>query len=202
MLEQRKNQIDDLQGLLSASRVERFSYAEELAKDKSNLQSTLQSWLTFWRDVMLQVAGSSAPLTNIDRQDEISTLAKKAQEGSIGMEELTGGTFTITNGGIFGSMMSTPILNQPQSAILGMHSIKERPVVVDGEIVIRPVMYVALSYDHRLVDGREAVLFLVTVKEMLEDPARLLHFRLVFDFCFMRRCEVDDLAKELFIHLA
>jgi 2-oxoglutarate dehydrogenase E2 component (dihydrolipoamide succinyltransferase) len=87
---------------------------------------------------------------------------------------MSGGTFTISNGGVFGSMLSTPILNPPQSAILGMHKTQERPVVVDGEIVIRPMMYLALSYDHRIVDGREAVLFLVTVKEAIEDPARLL----------------------------
>ena len=90
------------------------------------------------------------------------------------MDELTGGTFTITNGGIFGSMMSTPILNPPQSGILGMHAIQDRPVVVDGEIVVRPMMYLALSYDHRIVDGKEAVTFLVRVKESLEDPQRLL----------------------------
>ncbi len=90
------------------------------------------------------------------------------------MEELTGGTFTITNGGIFGSMMSTPILNPPQSGILGMHAIQERPVVVDGEVVVRPMMYLALSYDHRIVDGREAVQFLVHIKQQLEDPARLV----------------------------
>ncbi len=98
----------------------------------------------------------------------------KAREGTLSYEDLTGGTFTITNGGIFGSMLSTPILNPPQCAILGMHSIKERPVVEDGEIVIRPVMYLALSYDHRLVDGKEAVQFLVTIKECLESPAHLL----------------------------
>ena len=96
------------------------------------------------------------------------------RSGEIGMEELTGGTFTITNGGIFGSMMSTPILNPPQCGILGMHAIEERPVVVDGEIVIRPMMYLALSYDHRIVDGKEAVQFLVHVKQQLEDPARLV----------------------------
>ena len=90
------------------------------------------------------------------------------------MEELTGGTFTITNGGIFGSLMSTPILNPPQSGILGMHTIQQRPAVVNGEIEIRPMMYVALTYDHRLVDGREAVQFLVALKELLEDPARLI----------------------------
>ena len=90
------------------------------------------------------------------------------------MKELTGGTFTITNGGIFGSMLSTPILNPPQSGILGMHNIVKRPVVVDDEIVIRPMMYVALSYDHRVVDGREAVTFLVRIKQAIEDPERLL----------------------------
>ena len=98
----------------------------------------------------------------------------KAREGSLSYEDLTGGTFTITNGGIFGSMLSTPILNPPQCAILGMHSIRERAVVEDGEIVIRPIMYLALSYDHRLVDGKEAVQFLVTIKECLESPAHLL----------------------------
>ena len=90
------------------------------------------------------------------------------------MDDLQGGTFTITNGGSFGSLMSTPILNSPQSAILGMHTIKQRPVVVDGEIVARPMMYIALTYDHRIIDGKEAVLFLVAIKEALEDPARLL----------------------------
>jgi 2-oxoglutarate dehydrogenase E2 component (dihydrolipoamide succinyltransferase) len=100
--------------------------------------------------------------------------ANRAREGSLTLEELTGGTFTITNGGVFGSLLSTPILNMPQSAILGMHKIQERPVVVGGEIVIRPMMYLALTYDHRLIDGREAVQFLVAVKDALEDPARLL----------------------------
>ena len=90
------------------------------------------------------------------------------------MEELTGGTFTITNGGVFGSLLSTPIVNAPQSAILGMHKIQERPVAVDGQVVIRPMMYIALTYDHRIIDGREAVQFLVTVKQCLEDPARMV----------------------------
>lgn len=107
-------------------------------------------------------------------EKKIADYAVKAREGKLAFEELSGGTFTITNGGIFGSMLSTPILNPPQSAILGMHAIKERPVVEAGEIVIRPMMYLALSYDHRLIDGREAVLFLVAMKECLEDPARLL----------------------------
>ncbi len=104
----------------------------------------------------------------------IGDFAGRARDGSLTMDDLTGGTFTITNGGVFGSLMSTPILNPPQSAILGMHKIQERPMVVDGEILVRPMMYIALTYDHRIIDGREAVLFLVTVKEMLEDPARLL----------------------------
>ena len=98
----------------------------------------------------------------------------RAREGQLTLEELTGGTFTITNGGVFGSLLSTPILNMPQSAILGMHKIQERPVVVDGQIVVRPMMYLALSYDHRLIDGKEAVQFLVAVKDSLEDPARLM----------------------------
>ena len=107
-------------------------------------------------------------------ETELGAMAQKAQEGTIGMDDLTGGTFTITNGGIFGSMMSTPILNPPQSAILGMHNIQQRPMVVDGEIVVRPMMYLAVTYDHRIIDGREAVQFLVTIKEQLEDPGRLL----------------------------
>ena len=101
-------------------------------------------------------------------------LAGKARDSKLTLEEMTGGTFTITNGGVFGSMMSTPIINAPQSAILGMHNIVERPVAIDGQVVIRPIMYVALSYDHRIVDGRESVGFLVRVKQLLEDPARLL----------------------------
>lgn len=107
-------------------------------------------------------------------EKSILEYAEKAKQGKIGIEDLQGGVFTITNGGIFGSMLSTPILNQPQSAILGMHTIKERPVAENGEIVIRPMMYLALSYDHRIVDGREAVTFLVRLKEQLEDPASML----------------------------
>jgi 2-oxoglutarate dehydrogenase E2 component (dihydrolipoamide succinyltransferase) len=109
-----------------------------------------------------------------DIEKEIGAFAVKAREGKITLEDLTGGTFSVTNGGTFGSMMSTPIVNMPQSAILGMHATKERPVVVNGEIVVRPMMYVALSYDHRIIDGREAVQFLVAIKDGLEDPARLL----------------------------
>ena len=105
---------------------------------------------------------------------EVVRLANKARENKLSIPEMTGGTFTITNGGIFGSMLSTPIINAPQSAILGMHNIVQRPVVEDGEIVVRPIMYVALSYDHRIIDGRESVSFLVRLKELLEDPSRLL----------------------------
>jgi 2-oxoglutarate dehydrogenase E2 component (dihydrolipoamide succinyltransferase) len=109
-----------------------------------------------------------------DVEKKISEFGAKARDGKLTLEELQGGTFSITNGGVFGSMLSTPILNPPQSAILGMHGITERPMVVDGEIKIRPMMYLALSYDHRIIDGREAVLCLRTIKECLEDPARLL----------------------------
>lgn len=107
-------------------------------------------------------------------ESTIAEYGKKARDGQLTIEEMTGGTFTITNGGVFGSLLSTPILNPPQSAILGMHKIEERAVVENGEIVVRPMMYLALSYDHRIIDGKESVQFLVTVKQMLEDPARLL----------------------------
>lgn len=105
---------------------------------------------------------------------EVGRLAKRARENQLTLEEMTGGTFTITNGGVFGSMLSTPIINAPQSAILGMHNIVERPIALNGEVVIRPVMFIALSYDHRIIDGRESVSFLYRVKEYLEDPARML----------------------------
>jgi len=109
-----------------------------------------------------------------DIEKAVAGYAQRARDGSIKLEELTGGTFSITNGGVFGSLMSTPIVNAPQSAILGMHAIQQRPMVVDGQIVVRPMMYLALSYDHRIIDGREAVQFLVTIKQCLEDPARML----------------------------
>ncbi|WP_018880928.1 2-oxoglutarate dehydrogenase complex dihydrolipoyllysine-residue succinyltransferase [Thioalkalivibrio sp. ALE30] len=114
----------------------------------------------------------NASIADIERR--IRDFAERARDGKLDIDELRGGTFTITNGGVFGSLFSTPILNPPQSAILGMHAIKERPVAVDGEVVIRPMMYVALSYDHRLVDGADAVQFLVAIKDAIEDPARLL----------------------------
>jgi 2-oxoglutarate dehydrogenase E2 component (dihydrolipoamide succinyltransferase) len=109
-----------------------------------------------------------------DIEKSIANFAGRARAGTITMEELTGGTFTITNGGVFGSLLSTPIVNSPQSAILGMHKIQDRAVVIDGQVVVRPMMYVALTYDHRIIDGREAVQFLVTVKQALEDPARMV----------------------------
>jgi 2-oxoglutarate dehydrogenase E2 component (dihydrolipoamide succinyltransferase) len=109
-----------------------------------------------------------------DIEKSIANFAGRARAGTITMEELTGGTFTITNGGVFGSLLSTPIVNSPQSAILGMHKIQDRAVVIDGQVLVRPMMYIALTYDHRLIDGREAVQFLVTVKQCLEDPARMV----------------------------
>ncbi len=109
-----------------------------------------------------------------DIEKAIRSMGERAQSGKLGMDELTGGTFSITNGGVFGSMLSTPILNPPQSAIMGMHSIQQRAVVIDGEIVARPMMYLALTYDHRIVDGKDAVQFLVAIKNILEDPTRLL----------------------------
>ena len=109
-----------------------------------------------------------------DFEKQLKGLAGKARDGKLTLEEMTGGTFTITNGGVFGSLMSTPIINEPQSAILGMHATKDRAVVVDGQIVVRPMMYLALSYDHRIIDGSTSVTFLVKVKELLEDPTALL----------------------------
>lgn len=126
------------------------------------------------RGLMVPVLRDVDQMSFAEFEQALVDVAEKAQKGTIGMEELTGGTFTITNGGIFGSMLSTPILNQPQSGILGMHNIQQRPMVVDGEILPRPMMYIALTYDHRIIDGREAVQFLVTVKQQLEDPGRLL----------------------------
>ncbi len=107
-------------------------------------------------------------------EKEIVNLGTKARDGNLAISDLTGATFTISNGGVYGSLLSTPIINPPQSGILGMHKIQERPVVVNGEIKIRPIMYLALSYDHRIIDGKEAVTFLVRVKELLEDPQRLV----------------------------
>ncbi|HOP23289.1 MAG TPA: dihydrolipoyllysine-residue succinyltransferase [Gammaproteobacteria bacterium] len=126
------------------------------------------------RGLVVPVLKNTAAMSLADVDGGIRDFAIAANEGKLAMEDLQGGTFTITNGGTFGSLMSTPILNTPQSAILGMHTIKQRPVVVDGEIVARPMMYLALTYDHRIIDGKDAVQFLVAVKEALEDPARML----------------------------
>lgn len=126
------------------------------------------------RGLVVPVLRDADTMSMADIEAAITDYANKAKEGKLTLEEMTGGTFTITNGGIFGSLMSTPIINPPQSGILGMHNIVKRPMVEDDEIVIRSMMYVALSYDHRIIDGRESVSFLVTIKQLLEDPARLL----------------------------
>jgi 2-oxoglutarate dehydrogenase E2 component (dihydrolipoamide succinyltransferase) len=126
------------------------------------------------RGLMVPVLRNAEMMSFAEIEGAVGAYAQKAREGSITLEELSGGTFTLTNGGVFGSLMSTPILNPPQVAILGMHKIQERPMVIDGEIKVRPMMYLALTYDHRIVDGRESVQFLVAIKEALEDPARLL----------------------------
>lgn len=126
------------------------------------------------RGLVVPIVRDADALSLADIEAKIREYGNKAQEGKLNIDELTGGTFTITNGGVFGSLLSTPIINPPQSAILGMHSIQQRPVAENGEVVIRPMMYIALSYDHRIIDGREAVQFLVSIKQQLEDPARLL----------------------------
>ena len=126
------------------------------------------------RGLMVPVLRNAEMMSFAEIEVAVGAYAQKARDGTITLEELTGGTFTLTNGGVFGSLMSTPILNPPQVAILGMHKIQERPMVIDGEIKVRPMMYLALTYDHRIVDGRESVQFLVAIKEALEDPARLL----------------------------
>ncbi len=126
------------------------------------------------RGLVVPILRNCDQLTMSDIESGIAEFGRKAKDGSLSFDELTGGTFTITNGGVFGSLLSTPILNPPQSAILGMHKIQERPMVEKGQVVVRPMMYLALSYDHRIIDGRDAVQFLVAIKDMLEDPARLL----------------------------
>jgi len=126
------------------------------------------------KGLMVPIIRDAHRMTFAEIEKAIIDLATKARESKLTMDELTGGTFTITNGGVFGSLLSTPILNPPQSAILGMHTIQDRPVAIDGQVVIRPMMYLALSYDHRIIDGMESVSFLKRVKEMLEDPVRIL----------------------------
>jgi len=157
------------------------------AKDVPSVNASIEGDEIVYRDYLDVSIAVSAPkglvvpvIRNADRmsfaeiEKTIADYGKRAKEGTLTMDEMTGGTFTISNGGVFGSLLSTPIINPPQSAVLGMHRIEERPVVKDGQIVARPMMYLALSYDHRLIDGREAVTFLVRVKEAIEDPTRLL----------------------------
>ena len=126
------------------------------------------------RGLFVPVVRNAHALSFAEIEKTIADLGKRAKEGTLTLDDMQGGTFTISNGGVFGSLLSTPIINPPQSAVLGLHRIEERPVVKDGQIVARPMMYLALSYDHRLVDGRESVTFLVRVKEAIEDPTRLL----------------------------
>ena len=126
------------------------------------------------KGLLVPVLRDCQEMSMADVEKEIMGLSVKARDGKIAMEDMAGGSFTITNGGVFGSMMGTPIINPPQSAILGMHATKMRPVVVDGKIEARPIMYVALTYDHRIIDGREAVLFLKQIKETIEDPRRMV----------------------------
>ncbi|MDG1850718.1 MAG: 2-oxo acid dehydrogenase subunit E2, partial [Gammaproteobacteria bacterium] len=123
--------------------------------------------------LVVPVLRDADALSFADTEQAIRDFGIKARDGKLGIDEMTGGTFTISNGGVFGSLLSTPILNPPQTAILGMHKIQERPMAVNGEVRILPMMYLALSYDHRMIDGKEAVQFLVTIKELLEDPARI-----------------------------
>ena len=157
------------------------------ARDVPSVNASIEGDEIVYRDYLDVSVAVSAPkglvvpvVRNADAmsfaeiEKTIADFGKRAKEGTLTMEEMQGGTFTISNGGVFGSLLSTPIINPPQSAVLGMHRIEERPVVKDGQIVARPMMYLALSYDHRLVDGREAVTFLVRVKEAIEDPTRLL----------------------------
>lgn len=137
-----------------------------------------------YQDIGVAVSSDRGLVVPVLRNVELMSLAemekgvaefgKKARDGKLGIDDMTGGTFTISNGGVFGSLLSTPILNPPQTAILGMHKIQDRPMAVNGQVVILPMMYLALSYDHRLIDGKEAVSFLVAIKELVEDPARLL----------------------------
>ena len=126
------------------------------------------------RGLLVPVLRRADAMSMAEIETEIKRLALGARDNKLAMDELSGGTFTITNGGVFGSLLSTPIINAPQSGILGMHAIQQRPIAVDGQVVIRPMMYVALSYDHRIIDGQQSVKFLVRLKQLVEDPARLM----------------------------
>ena len=162
----------DLSALLAARRRHREAFRNRHGVDLGLMSLFGRACVGALRDVPVVRDADSLGLPGLERR--IEELARRAREGKITPDELSGGTFTITNGGVFGSLLSTPILNPPQSGILGMHKIEDRPVAVDGQVVIRPMMYLALSYDHRLVDGAQAVTFLVRVKERLEDPVRML----------------------------
>ena len=144
-----------------------WGHVADLARDQRADDTVFEH-----QGVKIYVDADSLSLAGIEKG--IGALGKKARDGGLAMDDLQGGTFTISNGGVYGSLMSTPILNAPQSGILGMHKIQERPMAVGGQVVIRPMMYLALSYDHRVVDGQGAVTFLVRVKEAIEDPQRLL----------------------------
>ena len=126
------------------------------------------------RGLVVPVLRNAENMSIATVENAISSYAGKARDGKLTIDEMTGGTFTITNGGVYGSLLSTPILNPPQSAILGMHKIQQRPMAIDGQVVIRPMMYLAMSYDHRLIDGKDAVQFLVAIKQLIEDPAKIL----------------------------
>jgi 2-oxoglutarate dehydrogenase E2 component (dihydrolipoamide succinyltransferase) len=127
------------------------------------------------KGLMVPVIRNVDTLSLAEIESELKRLADKAMSGKISMDEMSGGTFTLTNGGVFGSMMSTPLINPPQSAIIGMHNIIDRPIAVNGQVQIRPMMYTALSYDHRIIDGKDAVGFLVDIKKMIESPSSMLH---------------------------
>ena len=141
---------------------------------QNGIRATVGVAVSSDRGLVVPVLRNAESMSLAEIENGIATFGKKARDGKLAIEEMTGGTFTITNGGTFGSMMSTPIVNPPQAAILGMHNIIQRPMAINGQVVIRPMMYLALSYDHRLIDGKEAVTFLVTIKNLLEDPSRLL----------------------------
>ena len=154
-----------LPNLLSPHQERETTILSSIRRDDKTISSSSQR---------VPVIRDADSLTLAEIEDQIGQYGVKAKNAQLSIDEMTGGTFTISNGGVFGSMLSTPILNPPQTAILGMHKIQDRPMAIDGEVVIRPMMYLALSYDHRLIDGQEAVRFLVTVKDFLEEPARIL----------------------------
>jgi 2-oxoglutarate dehydrogenase E2 component (dihydrolipoamide succinyltransferase) len=152
----------DVNAMIDGDHVVKFDYADISVAVSSP------------KGLMVPVVRNAERMSLAQIEDEIKNLAIKARDGKLTVPEMTGGTFTITNGGVFGSMLSTPIINPPQSGILGMHNIVERPVAINGKVEIRPIMYIALSYDHRIIDGKDSVGFLKTVKELIENPVKLL----------------------------